>query len=284
MGCSNYFAVLQVDSIEEEAPRRKTCLRVQFFADIGMHTDDVMAVTGSIPELTDWGAGHRMRKSATSYQYDVDLEVEEGSTEIISFQYGYYLSKGDRRVWESKPSRCKLHLSKILKGVGVEQTVRVIFQATGFEDYDNDLLITGTDESLGKLDLKNALAMIRTSTGKYQHHVLVKPSSLRFWFMLVRKSAILLLDEPTDEEPEMLWTSGMGTVKYASPLVVVHLLDKWDVVYRSDPPWCKICMDTETQALFTPCGHAATCWECGWKMESCPICRASIKEQTRIYL
>jgi hypothetical protein len=216
----------------------------------------------------------------------VDLEVEEDSTEIISFQYGYYLVKGDRCVWESKPSRCQLHLSKILKGAGVEQTVRVIFQATGFEDCDKDidLLITGTDESLGKLDLKNALAMIRTLPGRYQHHVLVKPSSLRFWFMLVRKSAILL-DEPTDEEPEMLWTSGMGTVKYAtSPLVVVHLLDKWDVTHTSDPPQCKICMDTETQALFTPCGHAATCWECGWKMERCPICRASIKGQTRIYL
>ena len=69
----NYYAVLQdsddVGSItrsETEAPRKTTCLRVQFFADIGMHTDSVMVVTGSIPELTDLGTVNIMKNCATS--------------------------------------------------------------------------------------------------------------------------------------------------------------------------------------------------------------------------
>ena len=40
---------------------------------------------------------------------------------------------------------------------------------------------------------------------------------------------------------------------------------------------CKICMDAETEVVFLPCSHMASCSSCAVTMAQCPICRADIK-------
>jgi rubrerythrin len=37
---------------------------------------------------------------------------------------------------------------------------------------------------------------------------------------------------------------------------------------------CKICYSSEINSVFVPCGHMATCFECGNTMTKCPICRS----------
>jgi hypothetical protein len=317
----------------------KSILRVQFFANISTPSTDTMVLTGSLPQLTAWGCGCPMKAASNSYHYDLDIEVEKGSTDVIEFQYMYLLVRSPPNrpldalrplatgipVWESKPSRCKLHLAKILDHVPANSTpttrdrnVKIVFQATGIETTsDTELLLVGTDTSLGELDLKKSCTMKKNPAGTYQYTIFVGPStSFSFWFTLMRKSASLFHSsdsqvDPSDEEAAILWTSGIGTVKQAKQsrtLAVIHLLDNWDVspelpvcerrrssapasskVPRSDADsdsrlQCKVCWEEDSQAAFVPCGHAATCWNCSAKVRKCPICRAPITERIRIYL
>merc|ERR1719461_597133 len=49
---------------------------------------------------------------------------------------------------------------------------------------------------------------------------------------------------------------------------------------------CVICLDTvECDALFLPCGHNTTCWECGQNamIRDCPMCRTRIMQKVKIY-
>ena len=39
---------------------------------------------------------------------------------------------------------------------------------------------------------------------------------------------------------------------------------------------CIICMDTEKQIVFDPCGHLYSCVNCSSKVSKCPICRSVI--------
>ncbi len=317
----------------------KSILRVQFFANISLPSMDTMVLTGSLPQLTAWGCGCPMKASSNSYQYDLDIEVERGSTDVIEFQYMYLLVRSPPNrpldalrplatgipVWESKPSRCKLHLAKLLDHIPANPTsardrnVKIVFQATGIETTtDTELLLVGTDTSLGELDLKKSCTMNKNPAGTYQYTIFVGPStSFSFWFTLMRKSASLFhtsnsQEDPADGEPAILWTSGIGTVKQVKqsrPLAVIHLLDNWDVQVSPDLPvyerrrsapaaakvtksdaesdsrlQCKVCWEEDSQAAFVPCGHAATCWKCSAKVRKCPVCRAPIIERIRIYL
>ncbi len=40
---------------------------------------------------------------------------------------------------------------------------------------------------------------------------------------------------------------------------------------------CCICLDAVSTLEFVPCGHLATCRDCGASLETCPLCRAEIK-------
>jgi hypothetical protein len=39
---------------------------------------------------------------------------------------------------------------------------------------------------------------------------------------------------------------------------------------------CKICMDAIVSCAFVPCGHIATCFDCGSSLKDCPICREKV--------
>lgn len=47
---------------------------------------------------------------------------------------------------------------------------------------------------------------------------------------------------------------------------------------------CVVCMATERQAVFEPCGHVACCMPCATRCDVCPLCKAAINEQMRVYL
>lgn len=39
---------------------------------------------------------------------------------------------------------------------------------------------------------------------------------------------------------------------------------------------CIVCMETQFDVLFVPCGHLCCCWECSEKIKLCPMCRTEI--------
>jgi len=49
---------------------------------------------------------------------------------------------------------------------------------------------------------------------------------------------------------------------------------------------CAICMDAVVDTVFVPCGHMATCADCGKKLNKrpCPVCRKKIKIVQRVYI
>ncbi|XP_060069244.1 baculoviral IAP repeat-containing protein 3-like [Ylistrum balloti] len=47
---------------------------------------------------------------------------------------------------------------------------------------------------------------------------------------------------------------------------------------------CKICMDKNSNTVFLPCGHLATCAECASSLRTCPLCRMHIHGTVKVYL
>lgn len=47
---------------------------------------------------------------------------------------------------------------------------------------------------------------------------------------------------------------------------------------------CVICLANEKEFVFIPCGHMATCGECSFTINKCPICRAEITKKQRVYV
>ncbi|XP_005104133.1 uncharacterized protein LOC101860034 [Aplysia californica] len=47
---------------------------------------------------------------------------------------------------------------------------------------------------------------------------------------------------------------------------------------------CKICMDMEVSVVFLPCGHLVSCSECASALESCPVCRQSVRGIVRAFI
>ena len=51
---------------------------------------------------------------------------------------------------------------------------------------------------------------------------------------------------------------------------------------------CVVCMDAPKQHIILPCGHQCVCEACAQQLTqttspSCPVCRAPIRETTRVY-
>jgi len=42
---------------------------------------------------------------------------------------------------------------------------------------------------------------------------------------------------------------------------------------------CIVCMETQFDVLFIPCGHLCCCWKCSEKITSCPMCRTDISNK-----
>ena len=46
---------------------------------------------------------------------------------------------------------------------------------------------------------------------------------------------------------------------------------------------CKICYESEMNALFYDCGHVAACDECARQVDHCPVCRRKVRAVCRIW-
>ncbi len=46
---------------------------------------------------------------------------------------------------------------------------------------------------------------------------------------------------------------------------------------------CKICNANQSNMIFNPCGHAATCETCSLKQEVCPNCNQSISDRQKLF-
>ncbi|CAN0180292.1 unnamed protein product [Lampetra fluviatilis] len=56
----------------------------------------------------------------------------------------------------------------------------------------------------------------------------------------------------------------------------------------SPSPWaeqaeCVVCMERKPETVFLTCGHVCCCAACGTLLTSCPLCRADIQSQVRLY-
>ncbi len=46
---------------------------------------------------------------------------------------------------------------------------------------------------------------------------------------------------------------------------------------------CKVCLKSEANGVFIPCGHNVTCYVCAKHCKECPLCRKEVFEVIRIY-
>ncbi|XP_047229187.1 E3 ubiquitin-protein ligase LRSAM1 isoform X1 [Girardinichthys multiradiatus] len=46
---------------------------------------------------------------------------------------------------------------------------------------------------------------------------------------------------------------------------------------------CVVCMETESQVIFLPCGHVCCCQVCSGALQNCPLCRCNISQRIRLY-
>ncbi|XP_045461188.1 E3 ubiquitin-protein ligase MYLIP [Harmonia axyridis] len=51
-----------------------------------------------------------------------------------------------------------------------------------------------------------------------------------------------------------------------------------------DSMLCKICMDSQIDTAFLPCGHVLACNHCALRCDKCPICRTDIKQSQKLFL
>lgn len=47
---------------------------------------------------------------------------------------------------------------------------------------------------------------------------------------------------------------------------------------------CKVCMDSDVNTVFLPCGHLVSCDRCAPKLRHCPVCRIYIRGTVRTFL
>jgi E3 ubiquitin-protein ligase XIAP len=47
---------------------------------------------------------------------------------------------------------------------------------------------------------------------------------------------------------------------------------------------CKICFNNEIDVCFFPCSHIATCFDCSFALQVCPICMKSFTKVCKVYI
>jgi Inhibitor of Apoptosis domain/Zinc finger, C3HC4 type (RING finger) len=57
-----------------------------------------------------------------------------------------------------------------------------------------------------------------------------------------------------------------------------------DVLSPKEAYTCKICLNSQRNTLFQPCGHFYSCAQCAKKLRNCSICRSPIRTSIRAFL
>ena len=50
-----------------------------------------------------------------------------------------------------------------------------------------------------------------------------------------------------------------------------------------DSKICRVCMDNPISAVFCPCGHYMTCYQCARECKKCPMCRKQVAYVQYVY-
>lgn len=207
-----------------------------------------MIVVGSLPQLTSWGGGCEMVKANGTWQYDLLLGGAATPSTVIEFLYKYVaVHPGtNMNLWESRISRCRLQLDKLLDHVfspnemrsSEHGNVKVVFQANGIPACapQIDLLLTGSTTQLGEWDIKKAKVLKKAPIGTFFTTVYVQPgTSFLYAYFLIRNSRTLFeAGSPAFEVGDacnsaMLWSSGVGRIMPVDNIdAVVQLLDEWE--------------------------------------------------------
>eukprot|EP00457_Paulinella_chromatophora_P006470 gb/GEZN01006488.1/.p1 GENE.gb/GEZN01006488.1/~~gb/GEZN01006488.1/.p1 ORF type:complete len:266 (-),score=42.59 gb/GEZN01006488.1/:26-823(-) len=53
---------------------------------------------------------------------------------------------------------------------------------------------------------------------------------------------------------------------------------------KRDSLLCIVCMDARRACIVLPCAHTSTCFDCGWKLDQCPECRAVISQRVQVFI
>jgi len=205
-------------------------------------------VVGSLPQLNDWGVGCNMEDRNGAWTWDMVLSGNYTPETVIEFLYKYtaYNDRGEL-IWESRVSRCRLQLDKLLdhvfnSGHVAHTKTKVVFQANGIPPCDEsmDLIIAGSLPALGSWDLKTARGLRKASAGGTHHTTVFVSEGTRFnyAYFLVRRMGVLFHGLPgsfvttmAEEENNaaILWGSGVGLLKAsANEQACVQLLDEWE--------------------------------------------------------
>ena len=65
--------------------------------------------------------------------------------------------------------------------------------------------------------------------------------------------------------------------------VTISQLQK-EIKRLNEEKLCKICLDKNSEIVFRPCGHFASCNTCAISLNNCPMCRKEIVSCFRVYI
>jgi len=89
----------------------------------------------------------------------------------------------------------------------------------------------------------------------------------------LEKATIMLLSEEDSTQDNKNETNNNAPVASTEPELPSEMI-------------CVICWENTRNAIFLPCGHVCTCWDCASSVQKsgqCPICRVDIQSIWKVY-
>ncbi|XP_016313488.1 E3 ubiquitin-protein ligase XIAP-like isoform X2 [Sinocyclocheilus anshuiensis] len=110
----------------------------------------------------------------------------------------------------------------------------------------------------------------------------------------IAQKAVDMGFDPIKVERTILQKLCQNTEGYASVEALIQDLSASIIPEKAEDPMtkleklqreklCKVCMDSDINIVFIPCGHLVTCQKCSEPLNKCPICCAAIMQKIKIY-
>ncbi|KAH9487776.1 hypothetical protein Btru_068733 [Bulinus truncatus] len=74
----------------------------------------------------------------------------------------------------------------------------------------------------------------------------------------------------------------LGATNNIEDQEIISQIKKENIQMR-EQTLCKICMDSEVEVVFLPCGHLVSCKDCSVALSDCPVCRKPLKGMVRAF-
>lgn len=96
-----------------------------------------------------------------------------------------------------------------------------------------------------------------------------------------------LLSEKLKSKPVDVSSEGVGKLQsvpeVANPTGEKSVQLKEENERLKSERLCVVCLSQDKNVLFLPCAHLASCLDCSFNMQSCPLCRSKIQATVRTY-